>query len=113
MKFIVRSLLATALLATASLPAFGHDGRFGARVYIGDPFFSPWYSPYPYSYPYPGRYYDARPVIITPLAPPPPSDVIVDSATGPRQYPSYRNYCTASGAWFPQVKACADGWQLR
>jgi hypothetical protein len=116
MKFTPRLFLVATVLVTASMTAFAHDVRFGTSIFYGNPYSSFGYSPYGYGGGYYGRYddyYDRRPIIITPPVPLPPSDVIVDSATGPRQYPSYRNYCADSGAWFPQVKACIGGWQLR
>ncbi len=98
------TVLTTALLIAASGPALAHGGRgghwgggfhgggghwggyhSGARigVFIGAPVWRPAYYP-PYYYP---------PVYARPAP------------------PSYWYYCASSGAYYPYVPYCPEGWQ--
>jgi len=102
------------LLSTVAGPAWAyhHGGHSHVRFgfYVGVPLWDPWYYPYYYQ-PYP---YYPRVVMTSPPPPPPPSDVEPEPGPrGPTRQPYYRNYCPDAGAYYPQIRECPSGWQLR
>ena len=111
LQSVLLGVLATLLtIAVSPVAAYrgGHSHvRFG--FYVGAPlWYGAWDPPYYYP-PYP--YYYTR-VVVTP-PPPPPSDVEPEVGGGPTQQPYYRNYCSNPAGYYPKVRTCPEGWQIR
>ncbi|HEX2828353.1 MAG TPA: hypothetical protein VHP37_18510 [Burkholderiales bacterium] len=114
MKFLLKSILAAAVLAAgaAAIPAYA-----GSHVHFGVGFGFPVY-PAPYYYPPPAYYYPPpvyvqpapAPVYIEPpqaAAPPAPAP----QAQAAPQGDQYWYYCPDSKTYYPYVKSCSSAWQ--
>ena len=95
---------------------------------IGIALAAPWYwGTYYYPYNYGPRYYPAwnegtpyGPYANAPegygySTPPEPSTEIgpVSEPGAPVERPLYLNYCASSKSYYPKVKSCAEGWQMK
>lgn len=82
----------------------------GVGLYFGLPlFWGPWWDPYYY----PSYYYPAPVVYREYVAPPPAADdgqaTLLPGGNAARPVASY---CASARAYYPEVKACPEGWQI-
>lgn len=76
-----------------------HRGHSHLGIGLGFHFGSPFYYPPPFYYPYPSM------VVAPPPAPPP---TYIEQ---PRPAEGYWYYCHRPQGYYPQVQACAEGWE--
>jgi hypothetical protein len=77
--------------------------------YYGAPYYPATYSVAPY-----GAYADGSVPYEYSTPPEPTTDLGPVSEPGtPMERPLYLNYCASAKAYFPKVRTCAEGWQMK
>lgn len=98
---------------------FGIGVALAAPWYWGSYYYPYYYGPpyYPATYgvaPYYGPYSNAPQTDGYSTPPEPTTDLGPVSEPGaPMERPLYLNYCASSKSYYPKVKSCAEGWQMK